>query len=198
MVKAKSHIVIIIVLVAAFFVLLILSTSNSKITENYSFVDTIQINSFSDLDYVKIGDVTIENNGLLSSRIDLKDYIVCHISDYSAERFYEVQYRGASTVRGKAELFSYNYYQKRLDVSSGEKIELDISITPYSISKYMIEQENLYNTTLPFYLFEINNENDRWNFCNIARKEDAFKTIYITINIDPATANLKAEPVYKY
>jgi len=90
---------------------------------------------------------------------------------------YLVDYIGKTTK-------SYNMFGSsntiNLDISTGEKIELDMVITNsiYSI-KRDIEEYNLYNKTIPFYLFEMSQEDNYWDFCKYAKKEDAQKIINV-------------------
>ena len=161
MVKAKLHLTIISVLVLAFFALLILSTSNANISTQYEFIEELEVDDYSDLDYVRIGEVRISNTGILSSRVDLEKLVVCQISDTFGDRNYPINYQGKQTVRGKVELFSYDYYQRRVDVSAGEELVLDITVSPHSISRGDIGRFNAYNATVPFYVYEMGDDENQ-------------------------------------
>lgn len=188
--KANIHIIAITALVLVFFAILFLATGNGQVNQNYTFKDQIEINTLPDYNtHLKIGSINIENNGIFPAKIKLKKYVICQLSDTYGDKTYKINYRGGSQISGSKEFISYNYNTKYVEISSNDKIELEMSpqFDKYDI-KRTIDTYELNEATLPFYIFEVKEQTDNryidyFTYCSGLKKEDAYKTVFVTINI---------------
>lgn len=161
------------VLVIIFFALLILSSSVNVDTK-YSYVDEIQTKNEYEYEN-KIGEITLTNNGILPARVELKSLRGCLFESIQYPSDIYISYRGAFSSY-------YDGYRKySYDISSGDEEKIDINLE-YFPRKLNPQKEEIQNQNMTLYLFEVDKGLDNYyNFCNNAKKEDAFKTIIIKI-----------------
>jgi hypothetical protein len=198
--NTNIHIIAITTLTLVFFAILFLTTGNGQVDIKYEFKDEIEINFLPTYDTeLAIGTITVENTGIFPAKTKLKSYIVCQISDIFGDKSYQLNYRGSSLTNSK-DIFYYNYNRKYVEISSNEKITFTItpSINRYDITRY-INEYDLNNVSLPFYIFEIKENNDGRlpysnSYCTGKDKNDAYKVIMVTLNIDEK--DLENEKVY--
>lgn len=177
--NTKGVLIIIAILVIIFFALIFISTNESSTKINYILNDNIEFNSVNN--QVKLGLVNIENTGFIPKRVKLKNYVLCQISDNYGTQSYNVEYLGEKS--NSYDIFN-GFSSKIIDLSSNEKVELDIIVRSdiYLFKDNLNNIPNLNNITLPYYLFEINEDQYYWDFCTTARKEDAKKIINVKFN----------------
>jgi len=88
---------------------------------------------------------------------------------------------------------------KSIDISSGNNIELKAQLDEYSYNlRGDIKQYKLYNTTIPLYLFKVENEDPYFyhNYCNQVQKEDAIKIIKLKLDLNEEDfTDIKPTPI---
>ena len=192
----KLHLIIISVLLIVFFIILLLSTLDSNLETNYKFSDNVNISSEKS-SQIKIGEVTIKNSGLLTTRASLNNYVGCNFeSDSSYRRGYEVEYTGARTVSGKTDIFSYSRYNNKIDISRGDEVKLNIYLKAYSLFP---DKEN-YNSNdkqKKIHIYLQNGEEGYYSYCENVRPEDALRVITINANYENSADNLQERHIYK-
>ena len=168
-----------------FLALLFLSSGNAQVQQKYEFKDSIILNYVPDYDdRVVIGEITLKNDGVLPAKVKLKRYVICQISDYFGDRTYILDYRG-KTTENYNDIFN-GYFGECVEISAGEVLNVDIvpQFSYYNL-KTDIQRYDLNNRTLPFYLFEVEDETDSiYNYCNNANVDDALKIINVEIRIN--------------
>ncbi|MFW6008529.1 MAG: hypothetical protein ACOCP8_04610 [archaeon] len=179
--RNSNYILIFILFLAViFFILLFLSVSKSNIEVNYYFDDDVSFVLNDHSNRIKIGDIEIQNNGVLPKRVVLNSYILCNFDklDEYHRKFSQpqrVDYTGDSKV--KTDIFNYKYNDV-IDISSGDYKKISMTFSWYLNPDYFDAQENF-----QLYLF-LNEETDKLNyydFCDNVDKEDAIKVINVEL-----------------
>ena len=183
--KSVKHLVIIGVLAIIFFGILVISTATVNVDENYNFDSNIEISSLDNYNAeFKVGSINIQNNGFFPARVELKRFVVCQISDYFGDQTYQVNYQGRTTYTNRDEFFS-GTRKEVVDISAGDERILDIvpSVNSYTL-KQMVKKYDLNGRTLPFYVFELEEESmSYYRYCDDVSKSEAYQVINVTINI---------------
>lgn len=167
----KIHLYIAGILIIIQIATMFLSISNKNIETQYTFKETIKAKQESD---IIIGNVTIKNNGLISSRAQLKNLKLCSFANDSNQE-YEIYY-------SKADIFSYAYNERttKIDISPKEKITANIYTNIYERTPYIEKPKE--EKEIILYLFETKPEDETYySYCINANKENAIKTINLTI-----------------
>lgn len=180
----KNHLIALAVLLIMFFALLIFSTTNANVSINYNFKEEIELTTLPEYNNrVNIGEVTINNNGFLPSKIKLKTYVLCFISEEKEDITYQLDIVGRTT--SSENIFPPNYYSRFVEVSGNENLTLEIipQIYPYNI-RTLINENNFNNKTVEMHIFEVEEAEETYNYCNGKNKIDAFKRVNVNININ--------------
>ena len=187
MAKNSTPLIIVIILSVIFFALVLLSYGDTNVDINYDFKDSITLTDYPDYnDKISIGEIKIQNNGFMPKKIRLKNYVLCQISDYFGDQTYNLEYSGSQREYDINMIFD-GRYRNYIEISGNDEITLDIKPNIYSYSlKNSVDEYDLSNRTLPFYIFEISEEDSRYyyNYCDNQNIEDAFKVIYVTLDIE--------------
>lgn len=183
--KRAFHIGALAVLLIIFLGLLFVSTTNANINVNYNFKDEVNVNTIPEFgNQINIGEIKIENQGILPAKVRLDRFVLCHISEENADLTYQLDYLG-SGQNFRGEIFPSGYYYNYAEVSANENLTLEIVPQIYSYNlRTLIVDRNLNNQTLQLHVFKIEDETDTYNYCSGKNKADAFKTIDFIINIE--------------
>ncbi len=127
----KIYIIGLVLLVALFLALIALSTAFKNVSENYTFEENVNINEVTQSS--KIGEVTLRNDGVITSKINLKPYLGCVFLDDMEYDFY-LDYVGANDV------YYGGYRQAYVELSVNEEKKLNIVMN--SIRPYLLEKGN--------------------------------------------------------
>lgn len=198
--KNNMHLVIISILVIVFLVLLFLSSSQIGVSVNYGISQDIVANSINELENIEIGNVTIINDGMLSKRVKLRNYVICDFyDDYYNSRAYDINYRGQNITQSKGEVFSSSYYgNERVDVNAKTEVDLLITVDNYYYNYAdVVKKNNLYGKIISFYLYEMPNGAYSYDYCLNAKKDDAINVINVKLNFDN-TSQAGNSNSYKY
>jgi len=183
--KNSKHILTIVGLLLLFLVVIFFSTSKVGIQTDYTFND-IEVTESNDYNTeVLLGKVTVKNDGILPKRVELDRLVLCNYYNRDIPRSYYVNYRGKNVDTykdGYSGMYSYSN-MKYVEISSNEEVELNM--VP-SFSKYdfygKTPTSNYQGKTIPFYLFKMRADDNRYDFCSGVNKEDAYKIINVKFN----------------
>ncbi len=187
MAKNTTHLVLILVLIVLFLGILFASTANRSLEINYHFNEKIIVDfipEYYSKNNIELGTLNIENNGLLPSKIKLKNYFICSFDPYFKNRHFELEYRG-KIIKGSNDFLYDDYNSKYVEVLAGEKINLAIIPRIYSHEfRYDLNADTFLNKTFDFYLYESEEKYISWEICNDLSIDMAEKKIEITFNIE--------------
>ena len=134
----------------------------------------------------------------MPKKVYLDSYVLCQFSEVS-DRTYQLNYRG-KTSSDSVDVFNYVNYEY-VEVSSKDSIVIDIEpqFSAYETKMNIIDY-NLNGKEVPFYLFKIDRKQsyNYYDFCNNAKKEDAFKVITVKFNVSEADLKLDEAVPIKY
>ncbi len=199
------HLIIILVLGIVFFALLFMSTGQNNVIQTYDFKDEIVLNyipAYNDFgDRTIVGTLKLENTGLLPSKVKLKRYVLCQISDTYGDRTYMIDYKGKVTNSYSDMIFGSGN-SLSAEVSSKEVAEFEMvpQLYYYSIRDDIVNY-GLNNHTLPFYLFEVENANYYdyvYDYCSGAAIGDAVKVINVKVELSEEDLNDGVVPKVVY
>lgn len=165
-----------------FIILIYLSVSNSNIKQEYKFLDTINVNSLNNITNINLGTLNIINNGFLTSRVKVKDLVLC--SDILDKRTIKLNYLGEKV---NVNYNNFDYYTSYIDVGVNDEKILNLRLN--YIDKYYLRNKfkNLNSTNIKFkstgFIYEVKNRNDIYNYCNFAKEQDLIKKISFNFNL---------------
>lgn len=171
--KNKLHITIFLVLVGLFLGIMFLSTTLQDVSVKYTYEDKVTsiLNN-----NVKLGTVSIQNNGVVPAKVKLKALIGCVYEDGNANEVY-ISYSGASNE------FINGFNRQYIEVSTKENKDYSI-FAEYFPVRYVENmpagKENLLLNNFTLYLFENTLDNNRYGFCLDLKKEDALRVIEVS------------------
>jgi hypothetical protein len=185
MATARIHVFVFMFLIFVFLGLIIIASSNKQVDIEYIFEENVILDSIPDFtasQIVEIGRVKLENNGLIPSKINLNNYVLCSNNPYFRDGSYNVVYRPIFDDKTYEFLFSY-YDTYSLELLSGEKIELIMSPQIYLSDFKFNFNESVLNQAYVFYIFEVPETASRWNYCERVGIDGALSQINLTFNI---------------
>lgn len=174
--KPKIHLIILVVLVIIFFGIILLATTTKDITTDYSFEDEI-VYSKSNFNN-KIGEVVVKNNGILGSRVKLKAIRACTFNKTIGARDIDIEYSGAHTN------YLNNMREFMIDIGAKDEVTLKIRFNYFPVPTQIDSKvaENISIQTYNLYLFEVDRNENKYDFCENTDKEDAFKVVKVVVS----------------
>ena len=154
---------------------------------NYNFEEEITLNSLPNFENnLVIGNVLLKNDGFLPVKIQLKNYLLCQISEEYGDKTYPLNYKG-KTKLDYANIFGGYGRTNSVEISSDDSLELELISSRFDYYNFgsNIIKYDLNGNTLPFYLFEMEIYDNYYyeDFCVGFKKEESIKMIYITLNL---------------
>ena len=173
-IKKSYHIPFLVVLGLIFIVLLVISTAQIGVKYEYIYYENVVSNVNSQ---TKIGEINVENDGFLPTKIQLKRLYGCVLNENS-------QYRELYVSYSKPNM-AYSTYENSIEVSSNSKVSYDIRLEYYPIIP-KLENINLTgdnNNEFEIAIFE-SSDNNYYGSCVDSDISKALKIINIkdTIN----------------
>ena len=184
--NASWHIVLIGLLAVIFLGVMFLSTSQVGVERSVEFVDTVELSQdFTENTQFTIGTLRITNEGPLTKRVDVPQYVVCHFRTEREPLGFDVNLQGVRTTSGdSAEPFGNTYYyQQYIDVSSEEAIAGDYVVSARYPYLRPTEQDTIYDTTKPYvHVFELAEGEYPYDACLSKSEEQAIKVIEVQVS----------------
>lgn len=172
--KSNWMLYLLIFLSVLFFAILFMSTAFKDISQNYTYLNEVR---YSEGD-IKLGEVTLTNNGFISARSDLKRLVGCIDGDESLstyDRTVNIEYIGS-----KNEYYD-QYSRSYVELFSGEEKKLGIYARYIPITKYEYDIENRTIKDFDIAIYEMIGNDDMYNYCLQRDEEQKVASVSVVV-----------------